>query len=149
MLARTGNIRLQADREALHSMSERIKDFTEKSAGYTQSSRASAGYKEHGPLGRMGGATVEMQIQVPAASFRRAMDFLRGLALAGAGGALDVLSESESVQDVTEQFVDQAARAASLAGTHRALLKLLDQAKGVKEVLQVQRELRQVVQQLE
>ena len=146
MLARVGDIRLQADRDQLHRMSEQIKDYVDSAKGYTQSSRANAGYKEHGSS-RMAGASIDMEIQVPAAVFRQTMDFLRSLT--GEQGALDVLSESESVQDVTERFVDQKARAESLDGTHKALLKLLDRANVVNDILKVQRELRQVVQQLE
>ena len=44
--------------------------------------------------------------------------------------------------------MDQEARTESLDEAHKALLKLLDRATGVKDVLQLQRELRQVVQQL-
>ena len=48
----------------------------------------------------------------------------------------------------TEQYADHAARAASLEGTHKALLALLERAKDVPDVLKVQRELSSVVQQL-
>ena len=78
MLARVGDIRLQADRDQLHRMSEQIKDYVDSAKGCTQSSRANAGYKEHGSS-RMAGASIDMEIQVPAAVFRQTMDFLRSL----------------------------------------------------------------------
>jgi hypothetical protein len=53
----------------------------------------------------------------------------------------EIGSYSESARDVTEQFVDTAARAASINATHARLLALMSRADTVNDVLNVQREL--------
>jgi hypothetical protein len=164
MLVRTGSMQLRADREQIQPLAARAKRYAESlPGGYVESSQSMAGYPEvlhlvprrrhrrkeqkrppHAP--RMQGASVHMQLAVPAERFAESMAFLGGLV--GASKE-DLIAESESVADVTEQFVDTAARAASLEGTHRALLALMERGKDVAEVLQVQRELRVVHQALE
>ena len=56
---------------------------------------------------------------------------------------------SVSSHDVTDRFVDAAARAASLEATHSQLLALMKRADTVKDVLSVQQQLSQIEQQLE
>ena len=165
MLVRTGSMQLHADRGQIQPLAAQVKRYTESlPGGYVESSQSTAGYpeaplhlvprrrhrrKEQKPpprAPRMQGASVHMQLAVPAERFAESMAFLGGLV--GASKE-DLIAESESVADVTEQFVDTAARAASLEGTHRALLALMERGKDVAEVLNVQRELRVVHQALE
>ena len=61
----------------------------------------------------------------------------------------DVEAASDAVRDVTGEYVDAAARAATLEATRDQLTKLMERADVVKDVLSVQRELSSVTQQLE
>ena len=56
---------------------------------------------------------------------------------------------TDRVRDVTGEYVDNAARASTLEATRAQLQALMSRADLVKDVLQVQRELSSVVQQLE
>ena len=144
MLVYRGTVSLQANRERLQTLGDAAKEFVVSVGGYVQSANSAVGYKDH-RSGEMLNAKVQIQLRIPSSTFRTTMIYLRQLA----AGDQDVLSESESVNDVTEQYVDQHARASALDGTHKALLKLLEQAHNTKDVLAVRRELRQVVQELE
>jgi len=146
MLVRNANMRLQADRGQLPALRDQVSAWLEGVGGHVSHSSSNAGYQDHQSQ-RMAGASLALRLSVPAPQFFSAMAFLRDLV--GGPGSDDLLSESTDVVDVTESFVDHTARAKSLEGTHGALLRLLEKAHGVNEVLQVQRELRNVLQQLE
>jgi hypothetical protein len=94
----------------------------------------------------MGGYLVERRdarivVRVPAAKYR---DALSDVAKLG-----DVTSHQESVEDVTEQFNDLAARLANLKTVRTRLQELLAAAKGVTETLAVERELERVSSEIE
>ena len=108
---------LQIDRSGLHTVSDAVKEFAVKIGGYVESANSAVGFKTRNGL--MAGAHVHLHLRVPSSQFRATMNYCRQLAAA----EQDVLSESESVADVTEQYVDQSSRAAALTGTHQALLK--------------------------
>ncbi len=73
-------------------------------------------------------------IRVAAENFDATISALRNL-------ADDVRSESTSGQDVTEEYVDLTARLTNLEAAEAQLLKLMEQAGEVSEILEVQREL--------
>ena len=73
-------------------------------------------------------------IRVTAAHFDDAVRALRAL-------AVEVRSESTSGQDVTEEYVDLTARLKTLEAAEAQLLKLMEQAGRVSDILEVQREL--------
>ena len=143
MLVYRGNMNLQIDRSGLHTVSDAVKEFAVNIGGYVESANSAVGFKTRNGL--MAGAHVHLHLRVPSSQFRATMNYCRQLAAA----EQDVLSESESVADVTEQYVDQSSRAAALTGTHQALLKLLASSTTTKDILAVRRELRAVVQELE
>jgi hypothetical protein len=144
MLVYRANINIQCDRRDLQRLSDTTKEFVTSHGGYVQSANSAVGWMDQ-QRGVMAGAIIQIQLRVPTALYQTTMTKLRTLA----AGEQDVLSESESIDDVTEQFVDQSSRAAALSATHEQLLKLLASAKSTKDVLAVQRELRNVVQELE
>jgi len=137
---------IQADRSSITKLGDAAKEYVTSLGGYVQSSNSGVGYLDHRRQ-KMIGASTNLQLRVPSLLFRETMIYLRR-SLAE-HDEQDIQSESESVNDVTEQYVDQSSRALSLAGTHAALLKLLERATTTKDVLSVRRELRQVVQELE
>ncbi len=73
-------------------------------------------------------------IRVPAEDFSAAMDALRGM-------AVEVTHEETSAQDVTEEYVDLDAKLKNLEATEEQLLRLMEKAETVEDLLAVQREL--------
>ncbi len=83
-----------------------------------------------------------ISIRVPAANFDGAMSRLRDI-------AFEVVSESTSSQDVTEEYTDLSSKLKNLEATEEQLLKLMDKAQTVEEILSIQRELTQTRQEIE
>jgi len=73
-------------------------------------------------------------IRVPAEDFGDAMDALRGL-------AVDVTHEETSAQDVTEEYVDLSAKLKNMEATEEQLLRLMEKAEKVEDILNIQREI--------
>ncbi|GAB4549362.1 MAG: hypothetical protein Kow0063_44220 [Anaerolineae bacterium] len=87
-----------------------------------------------------------VSIRVPAESFDRAMDQIKGL-------ALEVERENISAQDVTEEYTDLSARLRNLEATEEELLALLtevrERTRNAEDVLAVHRELTNIRGQIE
>jgi len=75
-----------------------------------------------------------ISIRVTSEHFNDALAALRAL-------AVEVRSESTSGQDVTEEYIDLSARLKNLEAAEAQLLKLMERAGEVTEILEVQREL--------
>jgi len=73
-------------------------------------------------------------IRVPAEHFDDAMRVLREM-------AVDVTSERTSSKDVTEEYVDLTAKLQNLEATEEQLLRIMEKAETVEDILDVQREL--------
>ncbi len=86
--------------------------------------------------------TATVALRIPADRYDEALDALRPL-------ALKVVQEHSQETDVTSQVVDLSARIANLRASEAALQKLMDRAAKVSEVLDVQRELTSVREQIE
>jgi PKD repeat protein len=84
----------------------------------------------------------QITIRVPSDDFNYAMSILRSM-------AVEVNSETTSSQDVTEEYVDREATLRNLEGTEMQLLKLMEKAVKVEDILNVQRELSRVQQDIE
>ncbi len=80
-------------------------------------------------------------IRVPSASFDQAMSELRGLG--------EIEQQSVNGTDVTDQFVDLAARLRSWEAQHRVLLRLMDRANSIEETMRVQNEIQRVQFEIE
>ncbi|MBW2459874.1 MAG: DUF4349 domain-containing protein [Deltaproteobacteria bacterium] len=80
-------------------------------------------------------------VRVPAAKYRDA--------LAQIGKLGDVLHREETVEDVTEQFLDVQTRLRNARAMRDRLEKLLQQAKDVKEALAVEKELGRITTDIE
>jgi len=63
--------------------------------------------------------------------------------------AVEVSAETTSAQDVTEEYVDLEATLRNLEATEAQLLKLMEKAVKVEDILDVQRELSRVQQDIE
>ncbi len=78
----------------------------------------------------------EVQLRVPSKRFRSVM---RGVGRLG-----EVSRRSVNTTDVTEEFHDLGVRLENLQVTRKRIQKLLDEAKGLDEILRVEQELRRV-----
>ncbi|MFA5317764.1 MAG: DUF4349 domain-containing protein, partial [Dehalococcoidales bacterium] len=74
-------------------------------------------------------------------SIRVAVDYFDEAILALRGLAVEVNSETTSSQDVTEEYVDLGAKLRNLQATEEQLLRLMEKAEDVKDILAVQLEL--------
>lgn len=85
-------------------------------------------------------ATITMG--VPVQSFERALNRLRDL-------SLEVLDETASGEDVTDQYVDLQSQLVNLEATRERIKSFLDQAKTVEEALLINQQLSEIERQIE
>ena len=123
MIVRTGNMSLLV--EDVPVAMDQITEFADGFDGYVVSS------KRWGEGERLAGS---ITIRVPAEHFDDAIKKLREL-------AVEVSSESTSSKDVTEEYVDLSAKLQNLEVTEKQLLRIMEKAEAVKDILDVQREL--------
>jgi len=102
-----------------------IAAITERLDGYVVSSQ------KWGERDRLQGA---ITIRVPAGDFTNVIADLRKL-------AVEVTHEQTTSKDVTEEYVDLEAKLRNLEASELQLLKLLDKAEKVEDILGIQREL--------
>ena len=123
MIVRTGDMSLVV--EDVPVAIDRITWMADGFEGYVVSSRV---WKERE---RLAGS---IAIRVPAEHFDDAMRTLREL-------AVDVTSDRTSSKDVTEEYVDLSAKLQNLEATEEQLLRIMEKAETVEDILNVQREL--------
>ena len=123
MIVRTAEMSLVVNDVAVAL--DQITKLAEGSGGYVVSSTR---WKEDERLVGI------ISIRVPAESFGKAMETLREL-------AVDVTHEDTSSQDVTEEYVDLSAKLHNLEATEEQLLRLMEKAETVEDMLNVQLEL--------
>lgn len=80
-------------------------------------------------------------VRIPSERYRGALDRIGKLG--------DVIHREETVEDVTEQFMDLMTRLRNARVVRDRLAQLLAQAKDVKDALEVERELARVTTQIE
>jgi len=83
-----------------------------------------------------------ISVRVPASKLDETLKWMRQV-------GVDVLSESSTSTDVTDEYYDLRSRVTSLQATEEALIKLLDRAQDVEDALEVQRELARLQVQIE
>ena len=83
-----------------------------------------------------------ISVRVPAGELDSSLEWMRDV-------GVDVLSESSTSTDVTDEYYDLRSRVKSLQATETALLKLLDKAEKVEDALEVQRELARLQVEIE
>ena len=81
-------------------------------------------------------------IGVPVETFERALSRLRGI-------SIDVLDESASGDDVTDQYVDLQSQLTNLEATRERVKSFLDDAKTVDEALRINQQLSEIERQIE
>jgi hypothetical protein len=131
MIVRTGDIRMVVDDIAVTL--EEITGMAEGSGGYVVSSNI---WKEEE---RYVGV---ISIRIPTELFDSMMRALREL-------AVEVVAEETSSQDVTEEYIDLEAKLRNLEATEEQLLLIMQQAVEVEDILEVQRELTNIRDEIE
>jgi hypothetical protein len=136
LIIRTGNISMTA--EDTRATQEAIEDMV---AGWESEGAFVVSSNEYG--GEVDGSPyISMQIRVPSARFDAAMDNLADM-------AVDVLSRSESGQDVTEEYVDLQARLESLETARQRLLEIMQDAQSTEDLLMAEQQLTYREQEIE
>jgi chitodextrinase len=131
MIIRNGTLSLVVEDTA--SAIDQATQLAKDMGGYVVSSRTwQEGKKVAGAI----------TIRVPAEFFTDAVRALKAM-------AVEVVTEDATSQDVTEEFVDLSSRLHNLEATEEQLLKIMESATEVKDVLAVQRELTKVQGQIE
>lgn len=112
---------------------ENILELADRYGGYEVSSRK---WREND---RVFGS---ISIRVPSAEFYRAMADLRKM-------SVDISNENTTSTDVTEEYVDLESKLNNLEATEAQLLRVLERAETIEDILTVQREVTQIRGQIE
>ena len=131
MIVRTGNVQLVVE-DVLDAI-DRITRLAENLEGYVVSSRS---WREGE---RLRGIII---IRVPADRFAEAMGSVSDM-------AVEVTSQSTSSKDVTEEYVDLSAKLKNLEATEQQLLRIMEKAEKVEDILAVQKELSRTREEIE
>lgn len=115
---------------------ESIRDLSRKLGGFVTNSDISE--RE----GIKGSLKATITIRVPAEKFDLALKDLKD-------SALKVKSEKITGQDVTEEYTDLQSRLRNLEATEEQLLQIMKRAGEIKDVLEVQKELTRIREQIE
>jgi len=124
MIVRTAQMAMVVD--DVPAVLEQITGLTEDAGGYVVSSQRWEEDEE-----RLAGT---ITIRVPAGDFGNIMAALRNL-------AIEVTHEETSSKDVTEEYVDLSAKLKNLEASEEQLLRLMEKAEKVEDILEIQKEL--------
>jgi hypothetical protein len=130
-MVRTSSIDLIVQKPA--EVAEKIRRFAESIGGFLVSSQVSGGPDATG---------ASLTVRVPSARFEEALAEIRKM-------GLRVESERTESEDVTRQYVDQAANLRNLRAEEAQYLTILKQARTVKATLEVSEKLSAVRGQIE
>lgn len=128
LIIRTGSITVRVE-DTLDAQQE-VENLVARLAGegaYVVSSEQRGGGDGQDPY-------ISMSIRVPAARFGEAMDAIADL-------AVDVASRTESADDVTEEYVDLAARLEALEAARDRLLEIMSEANRTEDLLAAEEQL--------
>lgn len=131
LIIRTAQFSIVSDN--VQSSVDRLTNFATSAGGFV--TNADVTNIERAPY-----ATVSFR--VPVERFEETRTFVRSL-------GPKVVSESTTGQDITEQYVDTAARLKNLRASEEQFVAIMKQAVKVEEVLQVQQQLERVRGQIE
>ncbi|MGH2771919.1 MAG: DUF4349 domain-containing protein [Actinomycetota bacterium] len=130
---KNANLEVKIKKGAFQDQFKRAGQLAEEFGGYVTNTSVS---EEKGKI-----ASGTITIRVPSDRFQSALNRLKGLG--------KVTTESQDGQDVTREFVDLEARLRNAKSQEAFYLRLLDQAKSVSDMIQVQQQLINVQLQIE
>lgn len=127
------------------TMSLLVKKVSEIQKAITQKAQQLGGYMVNSNVSypeQTQAATGSVTVRIPQTKLEEALDFFRSL-------AVKVVSENLNGEDVTDQYVDIEARLATLVKTKTKFEEILTNAQKVEDILQVQREIVNLQQQID
>lgn len=125
------------------SISMTVKDLDDSSVDVRKFAKEVGGYVENlYDYGEDADRTVTATLRVPAAAFDSVVSKLKDI-------GVDIISSDEDAQNVTEVYKDLEARLKNQKALESQLLKILDIADEVEDILAVQKELSAVREQIE
>jgi len=127
------NASILIETEDARKASDTLVEALEKLGGYVSDLRES--------VDRLGRRSIHVQIRVPADKFDATMQQLEPLG--------KVLNREITTQDVTEEFVDTDARVRNLKATEERLLKHFERTGDLEGIVQIERELNRIREQIE
>jgi hypothetical protein len=132
LIIRTGNISVTVDdtEEVAGAIEARVNEMAGNGA-FVVSTNVYGGSTDVSPQ-------ISMEIRVPAQNFDEVMDWLASLATEGTTPSI-----SQTGQDVTEEYVDLAARLESLEAARLRLLEIMENSQTTEELLQAEAQLTQ------
>ncbi len=136
MIVYTASIELRV--EDPKAAIEDVWQLAEEMGGYVVSSDV----QEHSLPDGSRTTKASVTIRVPAERLQEVLSQLRDM-------ALEVLRESLTSRDVTEEYVDLNSRLRNLKATEEELLNFLQEARNTEELLAVHRELSRVREEIE
>ncbi|RLG07596.1 MAG: hypothetical protein DRN65_03195 [Thaumarchaeota archaeon] len=121
MLVRTASLRMES--EDPEEAANRIVMIVESYGGYVAQLSVSS----------KGGSSAHLLVKVPEKYFFQALNEIKGVG--------EVVSEEVNARDVTEHYIDLEARLRNLRAEEEWLLKTMEKAKSVEELMMVEKEL--------
>jgi hypothetical protein len=131
MIIKTGWLNLVV--KDIVDTAKKISKFAQEKGGWVVSSNISQSEK------LLSGS---ITVRVPAERFDESMEYFKSL-------AERVSNERTKAQDITEEYVDLQSRLKNLEAAENQLLEIMKRSGTISEVLQVQRELMNVREQIE
>jgi len=156
MLVHTGDMEVQSNIEhQVQDDAAQIVQSLEEIGGYIESRSMYIEHLYYKPhcrnynnvdqkKGKCGRTIISLNARIPSAQFFAFQDTIQQMF-----GAGNILSISTSSRDVSTEYIDANARAGTLEQSRVAIESILRRANTVREVMDVQRELNRVTQQLE
>ena len=128
LIIRTGNLSMAVEdtRSARATIEGMVQSMAAEGA-FVVSADEHGGTEERQPY-------ITISIRIPASRFGETMNRLAEMAVI-------VNSRNESSQDVTEEYVDLEARVESLETARQRLLKIIEEARSTKDLLEAEQQL--------
>jgi len=124
------------------SLSLAVSDVQNTVSAISKYASSNSGYIISSNIGKSGGVfDANVSIKIPVENFARALSDVKNMG--------ELVRESTSGSDITEEYVDLTARLKSLKATEAQFMKVLDKANNVQDILAVERELKGVRMQIE
>ncbi len=134
MVIRTAQLTIEV--QQMESALARARDIATRAGGFVSASNTHVE-----KVNNQDQMVADLTLQVSSASADSAISELRALG--------NVTSETTGSQDVTEEYVDLQSNLRNLQASEAAILKLMDKATQIQDVLSLQRELTNVRGQIE
>ncbi|MFD2825081.1 DUF4349 domain-containing protein [Leeuwenhoekiella polynyae] len=130
-IIKTGNLRFET--QNLSETKSTILKAVEATDGYIQNERSGKDYQSN---------YQELQLRIPSKNFQQALTII-------SKGVEFYDEKSISQRDVTEEFIDLEARLKAKRELENRYLQLLEKARSVKEILEIERELSTIREEIE